>query len=62
MEQYIEVERKRSVIAEPKKVRVVLESMGLRKIGQKRLYKDNNCIRGMVNKVSHLVSYKIVEK
>ena len=51
----------KSTIATPKKVRQVVESLGLRKIGHTKLYKDNNCIRGMINKVPHLVSYEFVK-
>ena len=60
--QMIEVSQKKSFIAVPKKVRTVLKSLGLKGIGSKKQYKDNNCIRGMINKVSHLVSYEIIKK
>lgn len=57
----IKVTQKRSCICESKKVRKVIESMGLSGIGKTKVYKDNNCIRGMVNKVKHLVSYELIE-
>lgn len=56
----IVVKQTKSTIGQCKKNRVILESMGFRKIGKEKVFKDNNCIRGMLNKVSHLVSYKIV--
>lgn len=52
----------KSTIGQSKKVRMVLDSMGLRKIGSTRVYQDNNCIRGMVNKVAHLVNYELIQK
>lgn len=60
MSQQIKVKRIRSTIAVPKKLRLVVEGLGLYKVGQEKLHKDNNCIRGMINKVKHLVSYEIV--
>lgn len=63
MASYIKVTKTKSHIAEAEKVRKVLEfGLGLKKIGSTRVYKDNNCIRGMVNKVKHLVSYELLEK
>ena len=63
MTSYIRVTKKKSTIAEAEKVRKVLENgLGLRKIGSFKVYKDNNCIRGMVNKVKHLISYELFEK
>jgi large subunit ribosomal protein L30 len=32
-----------------------LKALGLGKIGRKRRLKDDACIRGLINKVSHLV-------
>ena len=63
MSGYIRVTQKKSHIAQTKKVRKVLQSgLGLRKVGSVKEFKDNNCIRGMVNKVKHLVSYELFEK
>ena len=57
----IKVVQKRSCICESKKVRRVVESMGLNGIGKSKVYTDNNCIRGMINKVKHLVSYELID-
>ena len=57
----IVVTQERSTIGQCKKNKKVLLSMGLRKIKHTKEFKDNNCIRGMINKVSHLVSYKIID-
>jgi len=49
----------RSGIGSPRKVRVVLQGLGLRKMQQVVEKPDNDGIRGMVAKVCHLV--EIVE-
>ncbi|HHY61591.1 MAG: 50S ribosomal protein L30 [Bacillota bacterium] len=46
---------KRSTISRPKDQRATVRSLGLRKIGQTVEHDDNPVIRGMINKVSHLV-------
>lgn len=58
----IVVVQKRSTIAQSKANEKVLRSMGLGKIGKKKEYSDNNCIRGMINKIKHLVDYEIVSE
>ena len=55
----IVVKQTKSVITEPKHMRRILWGMGLGKIGSQRTFKDNNCVRGMINKVKHLVSYEL---
>lgn len=45
----------RSMICRPEKHRKVLRGMGLTKMHKTVLLEDTPCIRGMVNKVSHLV-------
>lgn len=59
---YILVAQKRSSIGQSKRTRRVVESLGLKGPGTERVHKDNNCIRGMINVVHHLVAYKFVEK
>ena len=54
----LEVTQTKSVISEPEAMRKVLDGLGLRRIGDQRVHQDNNCIRGMINKVAHLVSYR----
>ena len=46
----------RSTIGRPKNQRKVVESLGLKKMHQTVEHKDNAAIRGMINKVSHLVT------
>jgi len=55
----IQITQTRSLISEPETVRKVMRGLGLKRIGQTVVQKDNNCIRGMVNKVRHLVSYRL---
>ena len=53
---------KRSYIGIPEKSRRVLESLGLRKIGISVTKEDIGSIKGMIRKVSHLVSVEKVDK
>ncbi|MBF0713140.1 MULTISPECIES: 50S ribosomal protein L30 [unclassified Gemella] len=46
----------RSTIGRPEKQRKVVQALGLRKMHQTVEHKDNAAIRGMINKVSHLVT------
>ena len=55
----IVVKQTRSLISEPEKLRKVVKALGLGRIGESKIHKDNNCIRGMINKVKHLVSYEV---
>jgi len=46
---------KRSKIGHPEKMRLVLRGLGLRKIGQTVSRPDTPQVRGLVNKVRHLI-------
>ena len=46
----------RSTIGLPKNQIKVVEALGLKKMHQTVEHKDNAAIRGMINKVSHLVT------
>jgi len=54
------VRQRRSLISESLKTRRVVLALGLGRVNSERTHKDNNCIRGMINKVKHLVSYELV--
>lgn len=56
----IVVTQTKSYIGHPTAIRKVLAGLGLGRIGKTKTHKDNNCIRGAINKVSHLVEYKLV--
>jgi len=51
----LKITLKKSVIGRPSKQRDILKGMGLLKINKVVILKDSPEIRGMVNKVSHLV-------
>jgi len=51
----LKITLKKSVIGRPSRQREILKGMGLLKINKVVILKDSPEIRGMVNKVSHLV-------
>lgn len=58
----ITVRQKVSCIGHPDSVRLVLRGLGLRRVGAVKTHKDTNCIRGMINKVKHMVVYELSDK
>ena len=56
MEQKLKITLVKSYIGRPQKQRKVLQGMGLEKLNRIVLLNDTPEIRGMVKKVSHLVS------
>jgi large subunit ribosomal protein L30 len=46
---------KRSIIGHPNKMRLVLKGLGLRRIGHTVVRPDTPQVRGLVNKVRHLI-------
>ena len=52
----------KSMIGRPEKHRKVLRGMGLTRLNKTVEFKDTPEIRGMINKVSHLVSTEEEEK
>ncbi|MBD1382745.1 50S ribosomal protein L30 [Metabacillus arenae] len=46
----------RSVIGRPQDQRITVKTLGLKKVNQTVVHEDNAAIRGMINKVSHLVT------
>jgi large subunit ribosomal protein L30 len=52
---------KRSLIGRPETQRVTVRTLGLRKRHQTVVHDDNPAIRGMINKVSHLVETKEID-
>ncbi|WP_339064250.1 50S ribosomal protein L30 [Tepidibacillus marianensis] len=51
----LQITLKRSLIGRPEAQRKVVEALGLRKLNHTVVKEDNSAIRGMVNKVNHLV-------
>ncbi|GGA88145.1 50S ribosomal protein L30 [Ornithinibacillus halotolerans] len=58
MSKKLEITLTRSVIGAKEKQIKTVEALGLKKIRQTVVLEDTPAIRGMVNKVSHLVSVK----
>ncbi|SDZ62694.1 large subunit ribosomal protein L30 [Evansella caseinilytica] len=61
MAKKLEITLKRSLIGRPEDQRITVKTLGLRKVNHTVVQEDNSAIRGMVNKVSHLVSVKEIE-
>ncbi len=51
----------KSVIGQTVSQRETVKSLGLRKLQQTVLREDTPAVRGMVNKVSHLVAYSEID-
>ncbi len=58
----LKITLKRSYIGIPEKQRKVLASLGLKRIGRSVTQADNDAIKGMVHKVSHLVAVERADK
>ena len=54
------VRQERSLAGRPKTQRLAMNGLGLRKIGHEVVLKDTPAIRGLITKVSHLVSVEVV--
>jgi large subunit ribosomal protein L30 len=52
----------RSLIGRPETQRVTVRTLGLKKLNSSTVQQDNVAIRGMINKVSHLVDVKEFEE
>jgi len=57
----LKITQVRSQIGYEEKQRRVLRGLGLGRIGRSVLRVDDQCIRGMVNKIPHLVSVEETE-
>ncbi|MDD9150538.1 MULTISPECIES: 50S ribosomal protein L30 [unclassified Sporolactobacillus] len=56
MAKKLEITLKHSVIGRPESQRVTVRTLGLRKTYQTVIQEDNPAIRGMIRKVSHLLT------
>ncbi len=54
-EKTLKVTLRRSLIGEKPKTRATVESLGLRKLNQTREHSDTPSLRGMLERVRHLV-------
>ena len=57
----IKITYTRSVIGRPGPQRRIIQSLGLRRLHQSVVHGDTPTIRGMINKVPHLVTVEEVE-
>lgn len=55
MTKKIEITLVRSLIGRTETQRVTVKTLGLRKVNQTVVHNDNPAIRGMINKVNHLL-------
>lgn len=62
MARKILVKQTKSGITEKPKQRLTLRALGLRHMNAERIHEDNSVIRGMLNKVLHLVSVKEIKE
>ncbi len=60
MARYIDITLVKSGIGAPAKLNRVLQGLGLKKLHQTVRREDSRAVRGMVNKVVHLVRYELV--
>lgn len=61
MAKKLEITLTRSLIGRPEDQRVTVKTLGLRKVNHTVVKEDNDAMRGMINKVSHLVDVKEIE-
>lgn len=58
----IRVSLKKSLIGQSDSNCKIVRALGLSRISSSRVHKDNNCTRGMVNKVKHLINYDLISE
>lgn len=58
MSKQLEITLKRSVIGSNEKQKKTVQTLGLKRINDTVVHNDSAAIRGMVDKVSHLVQVK----
>jgi large subunit ribosomal protein L30 len=62
MAKKISVKQVKSRISEKPSIRATLHALGLRRMNAVRVHDDNPVIRGMINKVVHLVEVKEIKE
>ena len=58
----IRVTQRRSAIGRVRKQRLTLEALGIRRMHQSVIHNDTPQIRGMINKITHLVEVETFEE
>lgn len=54
----LQITLKRSMIGHPETHRVIVKTLGLRKVNQTVVHNDHPAIRGMISKVNYLLEVK----
>ena len=54
----LKVTLKKSVIGRPQDQRATVTGLGLKKIGSTRELEDTPAVRGMINKIPHLITFE----
>ena len=62
MAKKLQVKQVRSSIGTLPKQRATLRALGLRKMSAERIHDDTPVVRGMIDKVRHLVAVKEIEQ
>jgi large subunit ribosomal protein L30 len=62
MAHLLEITYTRSAIGRLPNQRRTIEALGLRKLQDRVQHEDNHKIRGMINTVGHLVTYREIEQ
>lgn len=58
----IRVTLRKSLIGQKETNCKVVKALGLSRINSSKVQKDNNCTRGMINKVKHLIEYDLISE
>lgn len=61
MAKKLKITQIRSVIDRPKTQKLTIEALGLGRPNYTKIHNDTPQIRGMINKVSHLVTFEEIE-
>ncbi len=59
MKTHIWVKQLRGHAGKPQTQRLALEGLGLKRVGDERILRDNPAIRGMVEKVHHMIAIEV---
>ncbi len=62
MAKSIKITQIRSIIDRPKKQKLIIEALGLGRPNYSKIHNDTPQIRGMINKVKHLVKIEEIEE
>jgi large subunit ribosomal protein L30 len=57
----LKVVLRRSWIGRPERQREALRGLGLKRLNQERVLVDSPAVRGLVNRVEHLVEWSVVD-